>query len=81
MIHKHYASGILLLLLLLLQILTANGGLPGGNGATIRHNTQITHIIQNNTLRSNTAHKTSQKAKDTLHTIQETQELSLQALI
>jgi hypothetical protein len=26
--------------------LTANGVSPGGRGTTIRHNTQITHIIQ-----------------------------------
>jgi hypothetical protein len=26
--------------------LTANGFSPGGSGNTIRHNTQITHIIQ-----------------------------------
>jgi hypothetical protein len=25
------------------------GFLPGGSGITIRHNTQITHITQNNT--------------------------------
>jgi hypothetical protein len=34
-------------ILLLLLILTENGFLPGGNGTTIRHNTQITHITQN----------------------------------
>jgi hypothetical protein len=37
------------LLLLLLFILIANGFLPGGSGATIRHNTQVTHITQNKT--------------------------------
>jgi hypothetical protein len=48
------------LLLLLLFILTANGFLPGGNGNTIRHNKQITHITQNNTtIKRNTAHKTT----------------------
>jgi hypothetical protein len=31
---------------------------------TIRHNTQITHITQ-----TNTAHKTTQTIKDTLHTM------------
>jgi hypothetical protein len=46
-------------LLLLLFILTASGFLPCENG-TIRHNTQITHIIQNNTtLKKNTTHKTN----------------------
>jgi hypothetical protein len=33
--------------------LTANGFSPGGSGTTIRHNTQITHITQNNTPHSN----------------------------
>jgi hypothetical protein len=32
--------------------------LPGGSGTTIRHNTQTTHVTQNNTPRSN---KTTQK--------------------
>jgi hypothetical protein len=41
-------------------ILTANGFLPGGSGTTVRHNTQITHITQNNTtIKRNTAHKTT----------------------
>jgi hypothetical protein len=31
---------------LLYLYLTANGFSPGGSGTTIRHNTQITHIIQ-----------------------------------
>jgi energy-coupling factor transporter transmembrane protein EcfT len=35
----------LLLLLLLLFILTANGFSPGGSGTTIRHNTQKMHDI------------------------------------
>jgi hypothetical protein len=40
-------------------ILTANMYLFGGSGTTIRHNTQITHITQNNTtIKRNTAHKT-----------------------
>jgi hypothetical protein len=43
----------LLLLLLLLFILTANGFLSGGSCITIRYNTQITHITQDNTSRSN----------------------------
>jgi hypothetical protein len=45
--------------LLLIFILTANGFSPGGSGTTIGHNTQITHITQNNTTsKRNTAHKT-----------------------
>jgi hypothetical protein len=36
-----------------LFILTSNWLLAGGNGTTIRHNTQITHITQNNTPGSN----------------------------
>jgi hypothetical protein len=43
--------------LLLLFILTANGFLPGGSGTTVKHNT------------NNTAHKTTQTIKDTLHTM------------
>jgi hypothetical protein len=59
---------LLLLLLLLLLILTANGVLPGSSGNTISHNTQITHITQNNTtIKRNTAHKTTHTIKDTLH--------------
>jgi hypothetical protein len=34
----------------------------------MRHNKQITHITQNNTtIKQNTAHKTTQTIKDTLH--------------
>jgi hypothetical protein len=33
----------------LLFILTANGFSPGGSGTTISHDTQTTHITQNNT--------------------------------
>jgi hypothetical protein len=40
-------------ILLLFIYLTANGGLPGGSGTTIRHNAQITYITQNNTPHSN----------------------------
>jgi hypothetical protein len=44
------------------------GFLPGGNDTTIRHNTQITHITQNNTkLKRNTAYRTTHTIKDTLH--------------
>jgi hypothetical protein len=54
--------------ILLLFILTANGYLPGGSGNTIRHNKQITHSTQNNTtIKRNTAHKTTDTIKDTLH--------------
>jgi hypothetical protein len=42
------------LLLLLLLFITANGFSPGGSGTTIRHNTQITHITQNNTTHKST---------------------------
>jgi hypothetical protein len=39
----------------------------GGSGTTIRHNTQTTHITQNNTtLKRNTAHKTTHTI-NTLH--------------
>jgi hypothetical protein len=49
-------------------LLTANGGLPGGSGYTIRHNKQIIQITQNNTtIKRNTAHKTTHTIKDTLH--------------
>jgi hypothetical protein len=48
----------ILLLLLLLFILTANGFSPGVSGTTIRHNTQTRHITQNNTtFKRNTVHK------------------------
>jgi hypothetical protein len=40
------------------------GILPGGSDTTVRHNTQITHIPQNNT-----SDKTAQTLKDTLHTM------------
>jgi hypothetical protein len=46
---------------------TASVILPGGNGTTVRHNIQITHITQNNTL--HTKHKTTQTIKDTPHTL------------
>jgi hypothetical protein len=49
-----------LFIILLLFILTANGVSPGGSGTTIRHNTQVTHITQNNaTIKRNTLHKTA----------------------
>jgi hypothetical protein len=42
--------------------------LSGGSVATIRHNTQITYITQNNTtIKRNTAHKPTHTIKDTLH--------------
>jgi hypothetical protein len=44
--------------------------LPGGSGTTIRHNTQITHITQiTHHTQTNTAHKTTQTIKETLHTM------------
>jgi hypothetical protein len=62
MLHK------ILSLLLLLFIFTANSFLPGGSGNTIRHNKQITHITQNNTMiKRNTVHKTTHTIKNTLH--------------
>jgi hypothetical protein len=51
--------------LLLLFILTANGFLPGGSCTTVKHNT------------NNTAHKTTQTIKDTLHTMN-TMQIQLQ---
>jgi hypothetical protein len=54
----------ILILLLLLFILTANGFSPGGSGTTMRHNT---HITQNNTtIKRNTALKTTHTI-NTLH--------------
>jgi hypothetical protein len=41
---------ITIIILLLLFISTANGFSPGGGGTTKRHNTQTTHITQNNTI-------------------------------
>jgi hypothetical protein len=37
-------------------MLTANGFLPGGNDATIKHNTQITHHAQTNHSTQNYTH-------------------------
>jgi hypothetical protein len=42
-------ENILTLLLLLLLLLTANEFVPGGSGATIRHNNKTTHTTQTNT--------------------------------
>jgi hypothetical protein len=44
---------IIIFIILPVFILNANGFLLGGSGTTIRHNTQITHITQNNTPHSN----------------------------
>jgi hypothetical protein len=56
------------IIIIIIIHLTANGFLPGGSGTTIRHNTQITHITQNNTtIKRNTAHKTTHTINDTLH--------------
>jgi hypothetical protein len=41
--------GFTIFTFLLLFILTASGFSSGCSGTTIRHNTQITHITQNNT--------------------------------
>jgi hypothetical protein len=49
---------IIIIIIIILFILTANGILPGYSDYTIRHNTQITHITQNNTtIKRNTTHK------------------------
>jgi hypothetical protein len=64
---------------MLLFILTVNGFVPGGSDTAIRHNTQITHITQNNT-----AHKTTQAIKDTpykMNTMQIKLRLQLYKLI
>jgi hypothetical protein len=48
--------------------LIANGVLPGGSDTTMRHNTQVTHTTQKtHHIQQNTAHKTTQAIKDTLH--------------
>jgi hypothetical protein len=53
-----------------LFILNANWFLPGGSGTTIRQHTNNTnHTKQHTTLKQNTAHKTTQTIKDTLHTM------------
>jgi hypothetical protein len=50
--------------------LIANGVLPDGSGNTLRHNKQITYNTQNiNTIKRNTAHKTTHTIKYTLHRI------------
>jgi hypothetical protein len=57
-----------------LFILTAIGVLLGGSGTTIRQNTQIKHITQNNTPRSNkTGHKTTHIMKDSGQTMNKMQ--------
>jgi hypothetical protein len=43
------AFTFIIIIIIYLFILTANGVLPGGGGNQIRHNKQITHITQNNT--------------------------------
>jgi hypothetical protein len=69
-------STVILLLLFIylfiyLFILTANGFLPDGSGTTIRYTTHHTQ---------NTAHKTTQTIKDTLHTM-DTMQIQLYKLI
>jgi hypothetical protein len=46
---------------IILFILTANVFVPGGTGTTIRHNTQKTHITQNNPPHSNKTQHTKLK--------------------
>jgi hypothetical protein len=77
---------IIIIIIIYLFIYIANGLLPDGSDTTIRHNTQITHITQNNTLHSNRniAHKTTQTIKDTLYTMKNIQvqlQLELNKLI
>jgi hypothetical protein len=43
------SSSSISIIIIYIFILTANGFLPGGSGTTVRHNTQIPHITQNNT--------------------------------
>jgi hypothetical protein len=63
LLHKKELRNILLLFL----FLAANGFSPGGSGTPVRHDTQITHITQNNTtIKRNTAHKTTHTI-NTLH--------------
>jgi hypothetical protein len=51
---------VVIVIILLLFILTANGFSLGGSGTTGRHNTQITRTTQNSTtIKRNTAHKTT----------------------
>jgi hypothetical protein len=54
----------------ILFILSANGFSPGGSGTTVRYNTQLTHITQNNTtIKWNTPHKTTHTHTHTINTI------------
>jgi hypothetical protein len=43
----------IIVIIIIIIIIIANGFLPCGSGTTVRHNTQITHITQNNTPHSN----------------------------
>jgi hypothetical protein len=47
------AKQSIVIIIIIIIIYTANRVLPGGSGTTIRHNTQITQITQNNTQHSN----------------------------
>jgi hypothetical protein len=62
---------IIIIIIYLFIYLNCKWGFTRGCGTTIRHNKQITHIIQNNTQHSNrnTAHKTTQTIKDALYTM------------
>jgi hypothetical protein len=63
------------IIIILLFTLTANGFLPGGSRTTIKYNTQITHITQNNTtIKGNIAHKSTH----TIHTLHKMNKLSLE---
>jgi hypothetical protein len=67
----------MLLLLLFLFLLTANGFLTGGSATTIRHSTQMTHITQNNTtVKRNTARRSAHS----IHTLHKMNKLSLDYL-
>jgi sensor histidine kinase regulating citrate/malate metabolism len=47
----HYGQPKIIISIII--ILTGNGFVSGGSVTTVRHNTQITHITQNNTPHSN----------------------------
>jgi hypothetical protein len=64
-----------IIIIIIIIIMTANGFLLGDSRTTIRQNTQITHITQNNTtIKRNTAHKTTH----TIHTLHKMTKRSLE---
>jgi hypothetical protein len=65
----------MIIIILIVFILTANGFLPGGCRTAIRHNTQITHITQNNTT---SKQNTAQKFTHTIHALHKMNNLSLE---